>query len=229
MNKITGLLIISFCFKLSVQEINAQEKGLVNTSESPYALLSSVDMDAVKWTDGFWAEHFEICKDSMVPGMWEKLSNVYAVTKDRELDRLMDDIIKVIAGSQREDGYLHTPVIIQQLNNSPDKKEFLDRLDFETYNIGYLMTATCIHCRATGKTSLLDVAEKATDFLYDFYKRSSPELARSAIYPSHYMGVVEMYLTTGKTKYLELAENLTNIRGLVKNGTDQNQDRIPFR
>jgi DUF1680 family protein len=29
MNKITGLLIISFCFKLSVQEINAQEKGLV--------------------------------------------------------------------------------------------------------------------------------------------------------------------------------------------------------
>jgi DUF1680 family protein len=269
MNKPAGIIIISLCFNFSLQDINAQEKALVNTSVSPYALLQSVDMDDVKWIDSFWAERFEVCKDSMVPGMWEKLSDaevshsfrnfeiaagkkkgmhkgppfsdgdfykwlesaasVYAVTRDEQLDSLMDDIIKVIARSQREDGYIHTPVTIQQLDKAPDKKEFMDRLDFETYNIGHLMTAACIHYRATGKTTLFAVAEKATDFLYDFYKRSSPELARSSICPSHYMGVVEMYRTTGDSKYLELAENLINIRDLVKNGTDQNQDRIPFR
>ncbi len=35
-----------------------------------------------------------------------------------------------------------------------------------------------------------------------FYKRSSPELARNAICPSHYMGVVELYRTTKDPKYL---------------------------
>ena len=72
----------------------------------------------------------------------------------------MDDIIKVIAQSQRSDGYIHTPVIIEQLNKTSGKKEFQERLDFETYNIGHLMTAACIHYRATGKTTLLDVAKK---------------------------------------------------------------------
>ena len=63
------------------------------------------------------------------------------------------------------------------------------------------MTTACIHYLVTGKTTLFDAAKKATDFLYNYYKSSSPELARSAICPSHYMGVVEMYRTTKDTKY----------------------------
>ena len=47
--------------------------------------------------------------------------------------------------------------------------------------------------------------------------------------PSHYMGVVEMYRATGNPRYLELSKNLIDIRGMVENGTDDNQDRIPFR
>jgi hypothetical protein len=43
------------------------------------------------------------------------------------------------------------------------------------------------------------------------------------------MGVAEMYRTTHDPKYLELAKGLIDIRSLVKNGTDDNQDRIPFR
>lgn len=53
--------------------------------------------------------------------------------------------------------------------------------------------------------------------------------ARNAICPSHYMGVVEMYRATGNPRYLELSKNLIDIRGMVENGTDDNQDRIPFR
>jgi DUF1680 family protein len=159
---------------------------------------------------------------------FEGMAMVYAVTKDPKLDRLMDEIIITIAKAQREDGYIHTPVIIEE-RNSGKKTEFQDRLNFETYNHGHLMTAACVHYRATGKHTLLDVAIKATDYLSNFYKRSSPELARNAICPSHYMGVVEMYRTTRDARYLELAKNLIDIRGLVENGTDDNQDRIPFR
>lgn len=40
------------------------------------------------------------------------------------------------------------------------------------------------------------------------------------------MGVVEMYRATGNPRYLELSKNLIDIRGMVENGTDDNQDRI---
>jgi DUF1680 family protein len=158
----------------------------------------------------------------------EGAAMVYAQTKDPKLDKLMDTIISVIAKAQRGDGYINTPVIIEE-RNSGKKTEFQDRLNFETYNLGHLMTAACVHFRVTGKRSLLDVAIKATDYLYNFYKQSSPELARNAICPSHYMGVIEMYRTTREPKYLELAKNLIDIRGMVENGTDDNQDRVPFR
>jgi hypothetical protein len=102
-------------------------------------------------------------------------------------------------------------------------------MDFETYNLGHLMTAACIYNRVSGKTNFLEIAVKATDFLYNFYKTASAELARNAICPSHYMGVVEMYRTTRDPKYLELAKNLIEIRSLVENGSDHNQDRIPFK
>lgn len=38
-----------------------------------------------------------------------------------------------------------------------------------------------------------------------------------------------MYRATGNPRYLELSKNLIDIRGMVENGTDDNQDRIPFR
>ena len=110
-----------------------------------------------------------------------------------------------------------------------EKGAFANRLNFETYNLGHLMMAGIIHRRATGKITLFDAAVKATDFLCHFYETASAELARNAICPSHYMGVVEMYRATGNPRYLELSKNLIDIRGMVENGTDDNQDRIPFR
>ncbi len=179
----------------------------------------------------------------------EAVAAVYAVNKDPELDALMDKFIDQVVKAQREDGYIHTPVIIDERNRGVDthahhkeqtvigtkvgaedeKGAFANRLNFETYNLGHLMTAGITHYRATGKRTLLDAAIKAADFLCGFYETASAELARNAICPSHYMGVVEMYRATGNPRYLELANNLINIRGLVENGTDDNQDRIPFR
>jgi DUF1680 family protein len=159
----------------------------------------------------------------------EAVASLYAVTKDSRLDALMDSVIPVIAASQRGDGYIHTPVMIARRNKAAGVKEFEDRLNFETYNMGHLMTAACVHYRATGKTTLLNIAIKAADYLDHFYKTASPELARNAICPSHYMGVVELYRATNNPAYLQLAKNLINIRGYVENGTDDNQDRVPFR
>ncbi|HPL05844.1 MAG TPA: glycoside hydrolase family 127 protein, partial [Bacteroidales bacterium] len=277
---------IMLCALLACTGLYAQDKGLVNTTKSPYARIWNTDVSAVSWTDGFWGERFEVCRDTMVINMWHVMSDpevshafrnleiaageaegrhsgppfndgdffkwfesaaaVYAVTKDPKLDALMDRIITTIAKAQREDGYMHTQVIIPERKRQREQASqqsgpvgtavgtaqggaFSDRLNFETYNHGHLMTAACVHYRATGKRNMLELAIKAADFLCRFYETATAELARNAICPSHYMGVVEMYRTTGDPKYLELSKNLINIRGMVENGTDDNQDRVPFR
>jgi len=159
----------------------------------------------------------------------EAAAFVYATTRDEKLDRQMDQIIEIIGKAQRDDGYIHTPAIIDQRRLRSGADEFQNRLDFETYNMGHLMTCACVHYRATGKTSLLRIAEKAADFLCAAFKRSPRSLANNGICPSHYMGLVELYRTVADTKYLELARRLIDARNLVEQGTDHNQDRIPFR
>ena len=280
------IFFISFLIALVSVSVVAQNRGLTNTSVSKYTKMSSANIDAVHWTNGFWGERFGVFKDTMIFSMWRTLKDadlshayrnfeiaagqcngthcgppfhdgdfykfleavavIYAQTKDPKLDKMMDEIIAVIGKVQRQDGYIHTPVIISEMNKgvdshkhetvvtgtkvgNKDDKAFENRLNFETYNLGHLMTAGIIHHRATGKTTLLNIAIKATDFLCHFYETASAELARNAICPSHYMGVVEMYRETKNPRYLELSKNLINIRGMVDNGTDDNQDRVPFR
>jgi len=161
--------------------------------------------------------------------IFEGLAATYAVTKDKKLDKQMDEAIAMFAKVQRKDGYLHTPVLIDERWGTLGPEEVKKQLGFEKYNMGHLMTAACVHYRATGKTNFLNIAKGVADYLYDFYKKASPELARNAICPSHYMGIVEMYRTTKNPKYLELAKNLIDIKGTTADGTDDNQDRIPFR
>lgn len=245
----------------------AQEKALTNTTRSSYAKLRSVDMNNVQWTKGFWAERFQVCRDSMVPNMWaiynddkishafknfriaagldtgshkgpsfhdgdyyktlEAMASLYAATKDERLNEAMDKAIAVISKSQREDGYIYTKSVIAQ-KKTGEKKEFESRLSFEAYNIGHLITAACVHYRATGKTNLFTIAKKAADYLIKFYDAATPEAARNAICPSHYMGLIELYRTTGEEKYKALAKKLVDIRG-VSAGSDDNSDRYPFR
>ncbi|KAA0994232.1 glycoside hydrolase family 127 protein [Dyadobacter sp. UC 10] len=245
---------------------SAQDKALVNTSKSTHAKLHGTDMNAVQWTTGFWADRFQVCRETMVPNIWkvytdpnlshsfrnfeiaaglkegnfkgpsfhdgdfyktfEAVAGMYAVTKDPKLDEIMDQAIGVMAKAQRADGYIYTKAIIQQKQNG-EAKMFDDRLSFEAYNFGHLMTAACVHYRATGKTTLLDVAKKASDFLIGFYAKATPEQSRNAICPSHYMGLSEMYRTTGEEKYLKLVKHLIALKGATE-GTDDNQDRIPF-
>ncbi|MGZ3844982.1 MAG: beta-L-arabinofuranosidase domain-containing protein, partial [Flavisolibacter sp.] len=117
----------------------------------------------------------------------EAVASMYAATRDKHLDEIMDEAIDVIGKAQREDGYVYTKSTIDQ-KKTGQKKQFESRLSFEAYNIGHLMTTACVHYRATGKTSLLNIAKKAADYLYRFYDTASAETARNAICPSHYMG-----------------------------------------
>lgn len=261
-----GISAVFVLFILLLNNLSAQT-SLVNTQGSSYAKLTGVGISDVHWTKGFWAERFAVCRDAMLPQLWqtytskeicysfqnfrvaagldtgrfrgpsfhdgdfyktlEAVAAMYATTKDPQLGKWMDEAIDVIGKAQKTDGYIYTKNIIEQKKTGKDKM-FDDQLSFEAYNFGHLMTAACVHYRATGKTTLLNIAKKAADFLIGFYKTATPEQARNAICPSHYMGLTELYRTTNDKKYLDLVIHLINIRGTVE-GTDDNSDRAPFR
>jgi uncharacterized protein len=159
----------------------------------------------------------------------EAAAAVYAIQPDPALDQQMDEAIAVIARAQRADGYLHTPVLIANRNGAP-AEPFRDRLNFEMYNFGHLFTAASVHHRATGKRTLLAVAEKAADFLARAFENPTPELARNAVCPAHYMGTIDLYRVTKDPKHLRLAVKFLDLRDVpLPDGTDDNQDRVPFR
>lgn len=222
--------------------------------------LAPVPLASARWTGGFWADRFSICRDSLVPHLWavytdpamghalqnfaiaahlaagvhvgppfqdgdfykllEAMAAEYAVCRDRSLDSMMDRAIYFIARAQRADGYIHTPT---QISGRVSK-----RLDFEAYNMGHLMTAACVHFAATGKTTLLTVAERAADYMLRYDRAHPGAMALNNICPSHYMGLVALYRVTGRKEYLSLADRLIRAHGAARSGTDQNQDRVPF-
>ncbi|MBA4105932.1 MAG: ATP-binding protein [Pirellula sp.] len=164
----------------------------------------------------------------------EAVAAVYAVTDDPKLAAILDESIAAIAQAQRDDGYLHTPVLIAHRHGDQSVQPFQDRHNFEMYNMGHLLTAASLHYRVTGREDFLEVAKKTADFLCRTFENPSPDLARNSVCPSHYMGAIELYRTTGDQKYLKLAQTFLEMRNLGVSdgdkiiGGDDNQDRIPF-
>jgi DUF1680 family protein len=68
----------------------AQDKALVNTSNSPYAKLHSINMTDVTWTKGFWADRFKVATETMVPNMW-------AIYNDPKISHAFENF-KIAAG-----------------------------------------------------------------------------------------------------------------------------------
>ncbi len=148
-------------------------------------------------------------------------------TREPWLADVIAEVAQLIASTQRADGYLHTPTLIAT-RNRVDVTALADRFHFETYNLGHLITMGVRHHAVTGSDILLDVARRAAGFLEDLATNKPLELARSAICPSHYMAVIELYRATHDERWLRLAETFVRVRDDFSGG-DDNQDRVPVR
>lgn len=147
---------------------------------------------------------------------------------DERMKQQLDDYIALIGRAQQADGYISTKQIIGEMQkNGVTKHGNIE--DFEIYNFGHLLTAACQHKRLSGKDNFLDIAKKASDYLVKMYRETAKTgTVRTAVCPSHYMGLVELYRTTGDERYLEAAELAVALRDKIENGTDDNQDRLPL-
>jgi len=161
----------------------------------------------------------------------ETMAHVYNLDKDPALEKKMDRWIGIIAKAQEPDGYIST-------NVGHDREKRFQRVNaHELYNMGHLLTAACVHNRATGKGSFLDIARKNADFLCRQWKAEPVHMARYPWNPSVFMGLAEIYRTTRNPEYLALLKIMVDNRGSRPNpdrdhrfgGTDQTQDRVPLR
>lgn len=242
---------------------------LTDTRKSKYAKAAQLPWNAVRWTEGFWADCEKMCAQGMVPQLkhmfdskdishvvenfkicageaegdfdgtvfgdgdfykWME-SAIYTAARnqDEELLREIDSYIELIGKAQQEDGYLSTKQIIGE-RSANGISRMGDVNDFEVYNFGHMFTAACLHKRVTGKDDFLNIAVRTADYLKNLYEEAARTgQVQTAVCPSHYMGLVEMYRTTKDQKYLDLAKMAIELRDSVKDGTDDNQDRLPLK
>lgn len=152
-----------------------------------------------------------------------------AQNQDQTLLKALDKYIDLIARSQQPDGYISTKQIIGERQKNGITR-FGNINDFEVYNFGHLFTAACLHKRITGKDNFLNIAKKAASYLSRMYQESARTgIVQTAVCPSHYMGLTELYRTTGETQYLKLAQLAISLRDSVSDGSDDNQDRLPLK
>ena len=147
---------------------------------------------------------------------------------DRELKAQIEAYIDLIARAQQADGYLSTKQIIGERDGSAKRNSDIN--DFEVYNMGHLFTSACLHYRVSGNDGFLTVAKKAAGYLEKLYEEAERTgEVRTAVCPSHYMGLFELYRTTGDERYFRLGKKAIELRDSVKDGLDDNQDRLPLK
>lgn len=147
---------------------------------------------------------------------------------NRELLGQLEDYIALIGRAQLEDGYISTKQIISEREGTGARLGDIN--EFEVYNFGHLFTSACLYKRLTGNDSFLRIAEKAAGYLKHLYAEAEKTgEAQTAVCPSHYMGLAELYRTTGNREYLELLKQAVKLRDCVEEGMDDNQDRLPLK
>ncbi|GAL63528.1 glycoside hydrolase family 127 protein [Algibacter lectus] len=71
MKKLRIIIITCLCFG----NLFSQETGVINNKDSQFVKFKSIDIGDCVWTDGFWADKFEIAEKSMVPSMGKLLAS----------------------------------------------------------------------------------------------------------------------------------------------------------
>jgi DUF1680 family protein len=162
----------------------------------------------------------------------EGASYSLAVKYDAKLDAYLDSVIALIRAAQEPDGYLTTCVTNQcfRLSGWWGKARWEKINSHELYNSGHLYEAAVAHYQATGKKTLLEVAIRNADLIYQVFGPAEGQIHRPSGHPIIEMALVKLYKVTGNKKYTELAQYFIDETGRGTDGhrlNEYSQDHMP--
>lgn len=216
---------------VTLQDSFLQPRRVVNRSVTLLAQLHQCEttgrIDNFRVASGRKKGEFQgiFFNDSDVYKWLEAAAFSLGAEPDAELDAKVDAVIDEVAAAQQPDGYLNTYYMFAR-----EKDRFSNLKDMhEIYCAGHLLQAAVAHYRATGKKSLLEVACKLSDHLYDQF---GPDKKWGTCgHEEAEMALVELYRVTREQNYLTLAHRMMEARG-QKPGLFANsryhQDHLPF-
>ena len=153
----------------------------------------------------------------------EGVSYSLMLRRDERLEAWMDSTIALIASVQQPDGYLY----ITHICGNPSVDKMGDRPysyvlhSHELYNMGHLYEAAVAYWQATGKSSLLDVAQKSARHINKVFFEGDPAYNDGKPVnqaPGHEeieLALCKLYRATGERLYLDMAKKFLDIRGVT--------------
>lgn len=128
--------------------------------------------------------------------------------KDPELEAKVDELVERMQLTQEENGYLNAYFTVVE----PDAR-FTRRTDHELYCAGHLIEGAIAYARATGKTNMLEVAEKYADLIDRVFRIEHSAMFDTPGHEEIELALMKLYEYTGEERYKLLAEYFINTRG----------------
>ncbi|HEX6802963.1 MAG TPA: beta-L-arabinofuranosidase domain-containing protein [Terriglobales bacterium] len=168
-------------------------RRLVGKSSEPQKGPYFSDSDVYKWIDGVgWA----LQSDANPP-----------------LRRMAEGWIREVVAVQEPNGYLNT--YYQGDRASLRMSQHDQEVGHEMYCLGHMIQGAIAYYRATGDTTLLDAGQRMVDnFVIPNYGPGPNQKPIISGHPEIEMALIEMYRTTGKRQYVDLA-------GYILHGDDR--------
>ena len=157
-----------------------------------------------------------VYSDSDIYKWLEAAAFVLQSGQQPELKKTADAMIHDVVAAQEPGGYLNTYFV---QDRKPLRMLYpTQTTGHELYNIGHMLQGAIAYYRATGDSALLDAGTRfIDDFLIPNYGPGAAQKGIVAGHPEIEMALIELYRTTGKRKYVDLA-------GYILHG----DDRIPL-
>ncbi len=150
-----------------------------------------------------------VFQDSDVAKFIEAASYTLIYRPDPALDARLDALIDLIARAQQSDGYLDTFYILGE----PKDRWTNLMVCHELYCAGHMIEAAVAHFEATGKRTLLAVAQKLADHIVARFLNTDAVPGHQEIE----IGLLRLYRATGGRRYLDMAAHFLDVRGKKPN------------